>query len=217
MPINPTSRLKHILAETEFLVLSRTKFNTVEELESDEFLKRSTTRSIEIIGEAIKGLPDSIVEQYPEIPWKKIARIRDNLIHRYFGVDYQIVLNVVQNIAPEFNIQISQMLKKLYRDRYLELREQLSGNNIKGPQSYFGKLNQFKKQDIAIAKLIVEQYNLEDLEIAHEEIRNTLIESDYLRVITPESLEKPTTAYLAEIISITSNDSSLVQNDQERE
>ena len=46
--------------------------------------------------------------------------------------------------------------------------------------------------------------------------KNCVLESDYLRVITSESLEKQT-AYLAEIISITSNDSSFVQNDQERE
>ncbi len=48
-------------------------------------------RNIEIIGEATKNLPDDFKKKYSQIPWKKLAGIRDRLIHHYFGVNYDIV------------------------------------------------------------------------------------------------------------------------------
>ena len=54
-------------------------------------------RNLEIIGEAVKQIPEDIRSRRPEVEWKRIARLRDILIHQYFGVDVQIVWDIVQN------------------------------------------------------------------------------------------------------------------------
>jgi uncharacterized protein with HEPN domain len=53
-------------------------------------------RAIEVIGEAIKNIPQSLREQYPDIPWRGFTGMRDKLIHGYFGVDVEVVWNTVQ-------------------------------------------------------------------------------------------------------------------------
>jgi len=57
----------------------------------DETLKRAFVRSVEVIGEASKKLPENIKAMQPEIEWRKVSGMRDRLIHDYFGVDYTIV------------------------------------------------------------------------------------------------------------------------------
>lgn len=80
------------------------------ELKKDDKTASAISRKLEIIGEATKCLPDSITEKYPEIPWKDMARMRDKIIHFYFGVDLEIIWNVVKNRLPEINVS----LKKIY-------------------------------------------------------------------------------------------------------
>ena len=53
--------------------------------------KRAFARSVEVIGEAVKNLPSEMYQKYPNIPWRKIAGMRDRLIHGYFSVDYELV------------------------------------------------------------------------------------------------------------------------------
>ncbi|HEC86588.1 MAG TPA: DUF86 domain-containing protein, partial [Thermoplasmatales archaeon] len=58
-------------------------------------------RNLEIIGEAVKNLPDDIKKDYPEVEWRKIAGLRDILIHAYFGVDLEVIWDIVKNKVPE--------------------------------------------------------------------------------------------------------------------
>jgi uncharacterized protein with HEPN domain len=58
-------------------------------------------RNLEIIGEAVKHLPKDVQKGYPHVEWKKIAGLRDILIHAYFGIDHDIVWDVVTNKIPE--------------------------------------------------------------------------------------------------------------------
>jgi uncharacterized protein with HEPN domain len=69
-------------------------------------------RNLEIIGEAIKGVPEDVRSRYTDVEWKKIAGLRDILIHEYFGVDMEIVWDIIQNKLPVLESQIKRMLEE---------------------------------------------------------------------------------------------------------
>lgn len=88
-----------------------------EGINEDGFLKNSliqdaVIRNFEIIGEATKKLNDDFRAKYSKIEWKKIAGMRDKLIHDYIGVDLWAVWGVVENIIPILDNQIEEILKK---------------------------------------------------------------------------------------------------------
>ena len=70
-------------------------------------------RQLEIIGEAVKNLPEDFKNKYQEIPWRDIASMRDNLIHVYFGVDLETVWKTIKNDLPIFKNKIENLLKEL--------------------------------------------------------------------------------------------------------
>ena len=83
----------------------------------DQFAEDAKTvdavvRNLEIIGEAVKNLPAEVIEKAPEIEWKLIARFRDNVIHRYFGVRLPIVWNVVENEIDPLRSTVTRILEK---------------------------------------------------------------------------------------------------------
>jgi uncharacterized protein with HEPN domain len=77
---------------------------------SDQTLKRSFVRSIEIIGEAARKIPADFRAKHSDIDWKRISGMRDKLIHDYFGVDYHLVWDVAKNKLPELKWQITQII-----------------------------------------------------------------------------------------------------------
>ena len=74
---------------------------TYEEFVQDDKTVYAVVRAIEIIGEAVKQVPDSMREKYSEIQWKSMAGMRDKLIHHYFGVNLKLVWNTVKQEIPE--------------------------------------------------------------------------------------------------------------------
>ena len=69
-------------------------------------------RNLEIIGEATKNLAKDLREQYPDVPWKSMAGVRDRLIHHYFGVNLDIVWQIVVHELPKVASQIERILKE---------------------------------------------------------------------------------------------------------
>ena len=76
----------------------------------DETLKRAFVRSLEIIGEAVKQLPDDLKQRYSHLEWRAMAGMRDRLIHGYFGIDYDIVWDAVSNKIPELQQAVAHIL-----------------------------------------------------------------------------------------------------------
>jgi uncharacterized protein with HEPN domain len=89
-------------------------------LDEEEFLDNTQIqdavfRRLEIIGEAVKNIPDDFRSRYPDISWRRIAGLRDILIHEYFGVNARRAWKAIKDDAP-----------KLYRE-ILQVREDLNG------------------------------------------------------------------------------------------
>jgi uncharacterized protein with HEPN domain len=111
MSFEPRDYLLHILAETEYLQ-AQSKDLTSTDLASNETLKRAFVRSLEIIGEATKNLPPEYRIEHSGVDWRSMAGMRDRLIHGYFGVDYDLVWDVVANHVPKLHSSVTQLLKQ---------------------------------------------------------------------------------------------------------
>jgi uncharacterized protein with HEPN domain len=101
--------VQHILVETTF-ILQHTATKTKEQVINDEVLCRAVVRSIEIIGEASKKIDDEFKSTNSHIEWKKIAGTRDKLIHDYFGIDYDIVWDIIENKIPDLDHFLKQLV-----------------------------------------------------------------------------------------------------------
>jgi uncharacterized protein with HEPN domain len=80
---------------------------------ADKKTVNAVVRSLEIIGEATRKIPEDIRERYPDVPWEEIIGMRNRLIHEYFGVDLDIVWQTIQNDLVPLKTAISAMLKEL--------------------------------------------------------------------------------------------------------
>jgi uncharacterized protein with HEPN domain len=99
--------------------------NSIEEIENfstglsfNKFMRDKKTinaviRSLEVIGEASKNIPKQIRNNHPDIPWAKMAGMRDKLIHEYFGIDLEIIWQTIKRDIPTLKPLIIKLKDKI--------------------------------------------------------------------------------------------------------
>ena len=108
--------LQHILDECDYIV-DVSKGKAREEILDDPTLKRAIIRSIEVVGEAVKNLDEDFRLSYPHIEWKKMAKTRDKMIYHYFGIDYDIVWEIVTLKIPPLKDYIEEIIIELRKKK----------------------------------------------------------------------------------------------------
>lgn len=98
-----------------------------EDFINDDKTASAVVRKLEIIGEASKNVPNSIRQKYETLPWKDMARMRDKISHAYFGVDYEIVWEVIKEKLPELKSIFHQILDDI-KNRKREKKEKKEMN-----------------------------------------------------------------------------------------
>ena len=105
-------RLKHILdAISE--IEQYTKNNSIEDFNKNSMLKFASVKQLEIIGEVANHISETLIKEFPEIKWRSVIGLRNLLVHEYFGIDIQIVWNIIANDLPKLKKQIKNTLDKI--------------------------------------------------------------------------------------------------------
>ncbi|WP_194974712.1 HepT-like ribonuclease domain-containing protein [Aquiflexum lacus] len=107
----PIELLKHILDECEYLEIEY-KSNSFDEFVNSQRLSRAICRSLEIIGEASNKVDQSFKAKYPDIPWREMGDIRNKIIHDYFGIDFDIIWDVIKTDIPQLKMDIVKIIEK---------------------------------------------------------------------------------------------------------
>ncbi len=89
-----------------------------QEFSNDRKTVNATIRSLEVMGEAAKKIPEEVRQRYPRIPWREIAAMRDKLIHEYHGVDLEIVWETVKRDIPPLRESFQEVIQDMMKGRH---------------------------------------------------------------------------------------------------
>jgi uncharacterized protein with HEPN domain len=81
--------------------------------DQDELIQTWVVHHLQIIGEACRGISQSLKDEYPAVPWTKIIGMRNILVHLYFGIDEEVIWSVVENELPPLKQEIKNILRQL--------------------------------------------------------------------------------------------------------
>jgi uncharacterized protein with HEPN domain len=101
------------IKESAEKILIYTKNISFNEFELDGKTIDAVIRNFEIIGEAANLIPDTIKNRFPEIEWQRIIGFRNRIIHDYFGVDLNIVWNIIQNHIQNLITDITRIIQEI--------------------------------------------------------------------------------------------------------
>ncbi|MBK8551848.1 MAG: DUF86 domain-containing protein [Ignavibacteria bacterium] len=99
--LNSINLIEEYIGELEF-----------KEFKQSRMVVDAVIRNFEIIGEAAKNIPPDIQIKYPEIPWKKMYNLRNLISHVYFGIDYEMIWEIVKRNLPLNKIDIIKIIEK---------------------------------------------------------------------------------------------------------
>jgi len=90
----------------------------IKSLDYNKFVKNdmvvdAVIRNLEIIGEAARNIPENVRKLYPEIPWERMIGLRNIVIHEYFGVDENILWEIIKKDIPKLKIKLEEILGHL--------------------------------------------------------------------------------------------------------
>lgn len=85
----------------------------LEAFKNNDMVSSAVIRKFEVIGEATKNISEEITQKYPGVPWKRMAGMRDRLIHFYFGIKYDLVWRAIKEDIPHIKPLIQDILKEL--------------------------------------------------------------------------------------------------------
>ena len=105
--------LEDIVEEIDRLYRFTKNIKFAEDLANNDLVLYAVLKCFENIGEAVKHIPENIKEKYP-YQWKKIAGLRDIISHEYWGVDCEIILNIIYEKLPELKEIVNNILKQEY-------------------------------------------------------------------------------------------------------
>jgi len=111
MPRDSRVYLEDILEATRKITVYTGGLSKAAFLEDEKTID-AVVRNLEVIGEAVKNLPEHLRTQHSTVEWKKIAGLRDILIHEYFGLDAEIVWDIVQHKVPALDREVRAMLQE---------------------------------------------------------------------------------------------------------
>ena len=117
MSHSPLERLRHIRDECDFLSRHVVTHGR-DRYDADPLASRAVERSLAIIGEAVKHVPEAVRIRTALIEWRKIAGMRDRLIHDYAGTDHDLVWDVLETKIPPLHAAVNQLIAGLESERH---------------------------------------------------------------------------------------------------
>lgn len=105
----------HFLEDIELSmsrIIGYTKDISFESFKKDYKTVDAVIRNLEIIGEASKNLPDNLKLSYQTVPWKEMYRLRNRISHEYFGIDYEIIWEIIKSDIPSAHSSIKDIISK---------------------------------------------------------------------------------------------------------
>lgn len=111
MEKDPQIFLEHI-HESIVAIETYAQGMTREDFSKNTAMQDAILRRIEIIGEAVKNLPEDFRNSHAEVPWRKVAGMRDVVVHEYFSIELDLVWGLLQKEVPELKRQIEALVKK---------------------------------------------------------------------------------------------------------